>query len=228
MPERGSRIAYSTVWPENRLANPAALEMWTSWLNAGHRATAVGGSDFHSPEEQTRPDGVVLEGHRIGIPCTYVLATDRTRHAILDALDRRRAYITTGPTIELLAEGPTGPAGIGDDLGPGDGPVILDVSCAGEGFLEVRLVRDGIVMATGKGRGGAGVTARVEPTPQERGWIRVEVYDETGAVIAFTNPIFFGAPAGTGPVGYGTLTGVATAYAIQSRWSEEEEAGAPR
>jgi hypothetical protein len=39
------------TWPENRLANPAALDMWTRWLNAGLRITAVGGSDFHNPEK---------------------------------------------------------------------------------------------------------------------------------------------------------------------------------
>ena len=34
-------------YPDNVRANPRAIALWTSWLNAGHRITAIGGSDFH-------------------------------------------------------------------------------------------------------------------------------------------------------------------------------------
>ena len=181
------------TWPENRQANPATLEMWTRWLNAGFRVTAVGGSDFHDPEPKRRLDGIRTDGHRVGVPRTYVLADACTPTAILRGLDAGRAYVTMGPTIELLAAGPVGEVGIGDDLGMVEGSLEVEASCAGAGELRLELVRNGRVASSAEGRGGAGLRTRFPVDPGEPGWFLVDVRDAGGEVCAFSNPIFHGA-----------------------------------
>lgn len=195
------------TWPENRAANPAALEMWTRWLNAGLRVTAVGGSDFHDPEPKRRGDGVRIDGHRVGIPRTYVLAEGCTPVSILQALDAGRVYVTMGPTIELFATGPAGEVGIGGDLGAAAGPLEVEASCAGVGDLRLELVRDGRRVASAEGAGGAGLSARFELKPDRAGWFRVDVRDARGEVCAFSNPIFHGPRRNLSSPRYGGFTG---------------------
>lgn len=178
------------TWPENRLANPAALEMWTRWLQAGHRITAVGGSDFHDPEKMLRDDGVTVDGHRVGMPRTYVLAEACTAPAILEALDRGEAYVTMGPTVELAVSGPDGDAGIGDDLGPTEGEMWVQAAAHGPGELDLELVHDGAVVARSSGHG-PGLDHRLRLEPGATGWLRIDVRT-AGEVTAFTNPVFFG------------------------------------
>ena len=49
-------------WPDNVYANPKTVELWTAWLNAGYRVTAIGGSDYHYPP---KPE-LGLLGERLG------------------------------------------------------------------------------------------------------------------------------------------------------------------
>jgi hypothetical protein len=180
------------TWPENREANPATLEMWTRWLNAGLRVTAVGGSDFHDPEPKRRRDGRRTEGHRIGIPRTYVFAEACTPAAILRALDGGRAYVTMGPTIELHGATEEAEVGIGDDLGMSGGPLEVEASARGGGSVRLELIRNGQPAAIAEGSGGAGLRMTFELEPGEPGWLRVDVRDARGEVVAFSNPIFHG------------------------------------
>lgn len=180
------------TWPENQVANPAALDMWTRWLNAGSRATAVGGSDFHNPEAVDRGDGWVVSGHRVGLPRTYVDAVANSPADVLAAVDDRRAYVTMGPTIRLDVSIDGDEAGIGSDLGERDGEAAFSVEVAGRGRHVVELLRQGEVVASSSGIGGAGIE-HAEPISGD-GWMRIDVRDEvTGQVVAFTNPVFFGA-----------------------------------
>lgn len=207
------------TWPENRLANPAALEMWTRWLNAGLRATAIGGSDFHNPEKFYRGDGQIVDGHRVGIPRTFVLASERSPEAILEALDRRRAYVTMGPTLDVAFETDSGTVDIGTDLGDGDTPVTVWASARGEGELEVRLVRDGEIVARSTGPG-PGLEHRLEPTPGSSGWARVDVADPAGEIIAFTNPVFWGPRPQPEALSYQNFADPSLPSEINRRWQD--------
>jgi hypothetical protein len=204
------------TWPENRLANPAALDMWTRWLSAGLRITAVGGSDFHDPDKTVRPDGVTVDGHRVGIPRTYVDAESCTSAAILDAVDRGRAYVTMGPTIEFTVETSRGPARSGDRIDAQ--PVDVVAQTHGPGELQIRVVHDGSVVATAAGRS-PGLEHHIEPEGTT-GWIRVDVADPDG-VIAFTNPVFLGPDPRPSGFEYGSFTDVSSALEIQERWQSE-------
>lgn len=205
------------TWPENQVANPAALDMWTRWLNAGSRATAVGGSDFHTPKGGDRGDGWVIEGNRVGVPRTYVEAASNDPTAILEAVDVGKAYVTMGPSIELDVVLDGIEHGIGSRLGQVEG--IAEISCRtnGGGRVRVELVRNGKLVASAGGRGGAGFE---EELPIEGdGWMRVDVRDEvSGQVVAFTNPVFFGSNAVAGRFGdHVTETG----WELISRFANE-------
>ncbi|MCA1735332.1 MAG: CehA/McbA family metallohydrolase, partial [Actinobacteria bacterium] len=202
------------TWPENRLANPAALEMWNRWLRAGYRKTAIGGSDFHDPEKTLRPDGLIIDGHRMGLPRTYVLAEACTADAILDAVDRRRAYVTMGPTVEFSMSGPDRDAGIGDDLGPAYGKWSAMATTTGESELTLELVRDGVVVNRAFGHG-PGLEHQVDLEPDSSGWFRIDVRTPTGDVVAFSNPIFFGSVSAVPAADYGSFIEISAARSMQ-------------
>lgn len=86
-------------WPDNVHANPQAVALWTAWLNAGYRITAIGGSDYHHPPrpEEGKP------GERLGLPSTYVYAEELSAAAILEGLRQRRAYVSMGPRVTFQA-----------------------------------------------------------------------------------------------------------------------------
>lgn len=185
------------TWPENQVANPAALAMWSRWLDAGSRATALGGSDFHDPEAGDRGDGWIVRGHRVGCPRTYVEADSNNPTDILRAVDDRRVFVTMGPTVDMSVDIDGHEFGIGSELGERSGVASLEVSALGEGNLVVQLLKDGAVVASAEGKGGAGAEHK-EPL-EGTGWMRADVRDAvTGQVIAFTNPIFFGLPPSPG------------------------------
>lgn len=206
------------TWPENRLANPAALEMWTRWLNAGLRITALGGSDFHDPEKMLRGDGVTVDGHRIGIPRSYVDAAARTPDAILDAVDRGRVYVTMGPTLEFLVETAHGTAALGDHLGPVEGPLWISARAWGPGDLEIHVIAHGESVASSAGHD-PGVEHRLDPDPSTPGWVRIDVHGTEG-VEAFTNPVYFGPERGPSGFQYGSFADLSVAFSIQERWQQ--------
>ncbi len=191
-------VRYVEVWndpthPENQVCNPAALEMWSRWLNAGSRATALGGSDFHTPEPVDRGDGWIVSGHRVGLPRTYVLAEHNTPRSIFEAVDARKVYVTMGPSIELNVGLADATFGVGDDMGIVDSFVLVEAVAVGESRLVAEIVRDGIVIDSAAGRGSAGIEHKVPIAAMDRGWIRIDVRDEaSGQIVAFTNPVFFG------------------------------------
>ena len=94
-------IGNDPSWPDNRTGNPDAVSLWTQWLNAGYRITAIGGSDYHRPgppPNQAGPDA------HLSLPSTYVYAQNLSGRAILNALRAHRAYVSMGPQLQFQAE----------------------------------------------------------------------------------------------------------------------------
>ena len=125
------------LWPDNVKANPEAVALWTAWLNAGYRVTAIGGSDYHAPPgaDERRP------GEVLGLPTTYVYAEALSGAAILEGLHRHRVYVSIGPRVTFQAQAAGARYNIGDDLGEYDGEVefsaavTLDGATAGQSGL---------------------------------------------------------------------------------------------
>ena len=177
-------------WPDNRVGNPLAIEMWTRWLNAGHRITAIGGSDYHRPVNKP---GKNKPPDRLGSPRTYVYATQLSGVAILEGLRRRQVYVSMGARVEFSAShnGVTYP--IGADMGVQSGKVELHAHIAPTARGVARIVCNGAIYQEALLYGDAmTLTATVELDPSTPQWFRLDVLDGNGLMLAITNPIFAG------------------------------------
>ncbi len=178
-------------WPENRLANPEAIRLWTKWLNAGYRITAIGGSDYHEPEP--RPD-VYKPAERLGLPRTYVCAQELSGAAILTAVREQHVYVTMGPRVTFTATALDRTFEIGDDAGRLAGGVVFSgmlTECPEE--ARVQIVRNGAVVVERKSMGeDAAIEWEMQAEADEAVWVRLDVYDPDGLMLATSNPIFFG------------------------------------
>jgi hypothetical protein len=177
-------------WPDNRIGNPLAVEMWTRWLNAGHRITAIGGSDYHRPVNKP---GTIKPPDRLGLPRTYVYAENLSGAAILQALRRRQTYVSMGARVEFEARHQGVTYAIGADMGAQSGAVELTSSIAPTGRGVAQLLRNGEVIAEALLYGDTTtLSATVELDPTTPTWFRLDVLDGNGLMLAITNPIFAG------------------------------------
>lgn len=181
-------------WPDNKQANPQAVAMWTAWLNAGYRITAIGGSDYHRP---LPPPGQNKPPDRLGLPGSYVYAESLSGAAILAGLRQRRVYVSLGPRVSFQARANGKIYNIGADLGEMKGVVEFegDVSYqAGPAYIQ--LVKNGLVIAETLLVEGQGRLRYGDPVaPNQAAWYRLDVLDPYQQILAVTNPIFVGPKA---------------------------------
>ncbi len=180
------------TWPENDWGNPDAVTLWTSMLNAGHRLTAIGGTDFHNPEPAAQADGSMIAGDRLNSPTTHVYAQELSGNAIMAALKQRRAYMSMGPTVSFGGRMGDTTLMMGDDAGAVDGRMQVQTTVRGEGKLTAQLVSNGEVIAEARGDGGVQLALGVGVSAEIPQWHRIDVRDEHNAIVAVTNPIFSG------------------------------------
>lgn len=101
---------------QNPFVQPA-IDLWEEKLNAGHRITAVSGSDSKGVDDPAERERVGL-----GSSATAVYAQQLSRAALVDALRAGHAYVRTlgaddSPTVEVVAEAADGQRGMfGDTL----------------------------------------------------------------------------------------------------------------
>lgn len=188
-------------WPDNRVGNPLAVEMWTRWLNAGHRITAIGGSDFHRLVNKPSESDPRAVGHsiskppdRLGLPRTYVYATELSGAAILDGLRRRQAYVSMDAQVEFSAQHNGKQYPIGSDLGVQEGKIELIGQVAPIGRSGVaRLIQNGLILTEVLLNSDAlTLNESVELDASIPTWFRLDVLDGNGLLLAITNPIFAG------------------------------------
>jgi hypothetical protein len=178
-------------WPTSVTANVEAVRMWTDWLNAGHRKTAIGGSDFHRPQPKPGQD---KPAERIGVPRTWVDAQNLSGAAILEALRQRKAYVSMGPKMDFRMQFGDHYYTIGQDAGPLEGAIrfFCAVSDLDEPFL-VKLIQDGEERYM---LGGSGPSLKFEfpfvADPSVSTWYRLDVTRMDGEILAISNPIFLG------------------------------------
>jgi hypothetical protein len=180
-------------WPENAAANPQAVAMWTRWLNAGYRITAIGGTDFHHARAKVQPDGSIVEADRLNKPTTYVFATELSGNAIMAALKQRRAYMTMGPEVAFGMTVGDKTAMVGDDVADTAGVATLQTTVHGTGVLTAQLVRNGEIVCEASGQDGVRLQLTTQLDGETSAWFRIDVRDENGRYLAVTNPIFSGA-----------------------------------
>ncbi len=180
------------LWPDNAQANPQAVEMWTKWLNAGYRITAIGGSDFHFlPGELSR-----YPGELPGLPSTYVYASQLSSAAILTGLKRGRVYLSMGPRVSFKAKAQGKAFDIGADMGQISGEIEFSANISGANpNSTARIIKNGETIYQRQVEEVAGqLHFQDQADPSISQWYRLEVLNQEGQVTAITNPIFSGPP----------------------------------
>ncbi|GAB4422517.1 MAG: hypothetical protein Kow0031_00330 [Anaerolineae bacterium] len=183
------------TYADNDWANPKAVDMWSRWLNAGYRVTAIGGTDYHQPQ--------LARGYntpqRMGLAGTFVYARELSGAAILEGLRRRQVYVSLGPqlTFEAACNGEI--HAIGADLGRVDGQISFTATVQHSAPVEARLVKNGDTLA---------VAQLADDTPWQHtepvdaaqpAWFRLDLFDAGQRRLAVTNPIFTGPPVAPSP-----------------------------
>jgi predicted metal-dependent phosphoesterase TrpH len=116
---------------------------WASMLNRGHRLTAIGGSDEHTPDETS--------DQQIGRPTTVVCARSLSERAIVDGIRAGRVYVRTrsaaGPTLELWGEASGARVQSGESAPKGQ--LKLEATIAPAEGQRFEWIRNGTVLASG-------------------------------------------------------------------------------
>ncbi len=174
-----------------RVESPlSGVGFWEGLLDEGRRLTAIGGSDSHDPD---RPAG---EAGALGRPATVIHAASLSQSDLMSGLRAGRVFIDLGhpglERLELEATAAGRTALMGGVLDAPDGVLIsfrVAVKGAPGAQIEVR--------ESGGGRELLPVQAgeQIEQTftrrsDGQRRWLRINLRDESGALLAIGNPIF--------------------------------------
>lgn len=178
-------------WPDSRRDNPRAIKLWTAWLNAGWRITAVGGSDFHRPVSPPNPP---KPPNQLGLPGTYVYAENLSGAAILEAVRHRRTYVSMGPRVTFNATVSGTSYDIGGEAGEQSGTIELAATVSNcTAPAHALIVKNGYALAeVAITDNSAQLTAAAALNPDESAWYRLDIYSNDGLMLAITNPIYTG------------------------------------
>lgn len=203
------------VWPKN----VPGVRIWDDMLKSGRMLGARGGSDSHhgvpDTPEQIVPLSVEASANYVGTPTTWIFARERSKPAILRALEQGRASVSSNPynpRVEFYAD--VDGDGVmemmmGDNVHPTGRPVTFEVRLVGGGIpganYGVRVIKNrdpfGSFVTDAETR-----TVRFTDTPGlgERNYYRVEIegpqapYPEvpnsmaqSQNMIALSNPLYF-------------------------------------
>jgi hypothetical protein len=160
--------------------NEQALALWYDWLNQGRRLVATAGSDTHSSADYAARPGF-----------NVVYAEALSEAALLRALQAGHLVLSAGPQLTLQAQDAAGGRWMAGDL-VGDmagGRVAITAAWAGcPAGAQVRTVVHGRLLE--QRPAGERGTLTWEMTPDQAGWIAVEVRSRDGDLLALTNPLF--------------------------------------
>ena len=161
-----------------------ALTMWDKILQSGRRITAIASSDSHRP------------ANPIGQPTTHVGARDLSQTSLLTAIRQGRVYVTSEPKRSVVAlEAATSKRhsrfGIGDEMhlsGPATIRFLINAEAAASDAT-ISLISNGQVLRKFPAKTD-GQPQVIEIECQNDSYFRLEVRDNTNAMLALTNPIY--------------------------------------
>jgi hypothetical protein len=194
------------TYRDSYTANPSARRLWSAWLNAGFRVTAVGGTDFHSLEPSDDSKRVA----RLNLPLTYVYARELSGQAILEGVRQRHVYVSMGPQIEFQAQAGGQIYQMGEELGQVQSRVRIFARVEGCSLpAQALLVSNGKIITQVVVRNGvAEIEWEIDPGEvKESSWYRFDVIDPDDQSIAVSNPLFFGPQPSAGSSPYGRFLG---------------------
>ncbi|AMJ67835.1 hypothetical protein AXW84_22240 [Hymenobacter sp. PAMC 26628] len=164
--------------------NERALAWWDALLRQGCPLLAVAASDTHTAAPSP---------NQLGRPRTVVQASALLRAGITQGLRARRAYLVADRPLNLTFTARAGgaPAGIGDTLAVAAGQRIgVAFELRGASAGTVTLLGENGVLATSPVASGGSTAVRWQLPPGLPRYLRVEVRNPKGAMLALTNPIW--------------------------------------
>ncbi len=167
----------------NATANEKALARWHELLTAGVFKPAVGNSDTHKREQ------------RIGTGQTVVRAASLSAGAIIAGYRAGHSWVTGSSAVELTftasSGGVTGECG---DRVPSPGGATVQLATTGVPAAAVATLLGPGAAAFGTGVADAAGNLTLDATvPGGTAFVRAEIRDAAGAMVALTNPIFLAA-----------------------------------
>jgi hypothetical protein len=165
---------------------------WEKQLSAGHRLTAIGGSDNHNAQMPIDEPG------SIGWPTTVVEAKELSVTGILDGIRAGRVFIdltaSHDKVVDLEADDGDRVARMGGDLHADAGQTIaLKIRVAACAQAVLRLLVDGKVNDALPASNVAGADETQQAkwiSDGGRHWLRAEVRDDKGHLMLVSNPIY--------------------------------------
>lgn len=163
----------------------SGVAFWETQLNAGHRITAIGGSDNH---DAGLPPGIAGS---VGRPTTVVHAEALSMPAILAGLRAGRVFIdldgTADRRLDLSARSGRDQAVMGGVLTARSGETLtFTASVTGADMAGLEVIRDGARLPVAVDAAGV---FRVQMSDR-RGWIRVNLRDAKGRLLLIGNPVY--------------------------------------
>lgn len=161
------------------------VPFWEARLNAGHRITAVGGSDNHDAGLAADTDGAV------GRPTTVVHAAELSTAGVLAGIRAGRVFIDLDGTkdrmLDLAARSRAGQAAMGGVLAakPGEA-VAFTASVTGGDLSSLEVIRDGAKLPVTAGPTGAFTVTMGD----KASWVRLNLRDAQGRLLLIGNPIY--------------------------------------
>ncbi len=167
----------------------SGVAFWESLLNAGHRLTAIAGSDSHDPDRPVEAPGA------LGRPATVIWADRLSQDHLMAGLRSGRVFVDLTPSglkaLDLEARTGDRRAHMGQVLrAPAGALITFRVTVEGVPEARAHVVQSG---------GGGEVLVRAEGADDltftrvsdgTRGWLRIDLRDPNGRLLALGNPIY--------------------------------------
>jgi len=168
----------------------SGVGFWEGLLDQGHRLTAIGGSDSHDPD---RPAG---EAGALGRPATVIHAASLSPSDLMAGLRAGRVFVDLSHPglkrleVEATAAGRTALMGGALDA-PAGALVTFRVTIDGAPGARIEVVEPGGVRELLPAQAGEQIAQTfTRRSDGQRRWLRINLRDEGGALLALGNPIY--------------------------------------
>lgn len=162
-----------------------ALKIWDEYLQKGRTITAIGSSDSHHPPYEPSPFPNNL---RMGEPSVFIGAKSLNEKNLFAAIKAGRVFVAENPrhSIKFMAnQNKT----IGDKITVGKNQKV-NLKMSLEGFppdAKVLWISDGVIIKETS----PNFTENYSFSTDKNNYVRLEIRNKDGKMLAFTNPIYF-------------------------------------
>jgi hypothetical protein len=194
------------TYPDNTAATEKALQLWDVLWAHGVILWGIGGSDTHNlPHESYEPDGPPSVA---GDPKTCVWSGELSVQGIMNAIRQGHVYVTRGPELDPYVTAGELLFRPGERI-PYEVEALEAVVChlglrGAPSGATIRWIVDGVNVCESKVDDGfespdtfQRLSYEVNWPNEGLHWVRAEVRDADGRLLAFTNPVYKGEPVPT-------------------------------